>query len=414
MTTPYRVLIADDSVALRKTLERLLEEDEEMELAASCKDGSAALESFTLTKPDIVVLDVEMPVMDGLTALARIRELDTRTPIVMFSSVTQRGARTTIEALSRGATDCVPKPAGAGAYHTNVGAIRTELLDKLKEICSATTASARSASARCDLAPTIRKPSNVAKLSDASHASSTTDPKPARTQTGLAPSRHCEASTPTTRSVSHRAPGIVAIASSTGGPRALDEVLSAIPGNLPVPIVIVQHMPSEFTSLLASRLDTKCEVEVREGKAGDRLRPGVVYIAPGGRHMIVERSGLDATLDLTDTPPVNSCRPAADVLFESVAAAFKRRSLAVVLTGIGKDGLDGGRKIVEVGGRLIAQDKATSVVWGMPGAVTEAGIASTVLPLGEIAASVTDAIVSPAPLLSTKSTPPADTKPRTA
>jgi two-component system chemotaxis response regulator CheB len=332
------VLIIDDSAVVRGLVARWIEADPRFDVAATCADGEQGVRRAGELQPDLIILDIEMPRMDGLTALPQLLKAAPRARVIMASTLTRKGAEVTMRALSLGAADYAPKPeagrvAGADAY-------RTELLDKLEA------------------------------LSPRSKYAAAARPKPVRAapapRAGLAPK-----------------PDLVAIGSSTGGPQALREVMSAIPRDARVPVVITQHMPKLFTAILAEHL-SKCGLPAAEAKHNEIIKPGRVYLAPGDWHFTVRREAAGLVAQLDQNPPVNFCRPAVDPLFASCAEAMGRNMLAVVLTGMGADGREGSRAVRDAGGYVIAQDQATSVVWGMPGAVAEAGLADQILPLREI------------------------------
>ncbi len=339
-----RVLVVDDAVVVRRLVSEVLDADPELEVVGVAANGMVALAKVAQLSPDIVTLDVEMPEMDGLTALRHLRRLKPKLPVVMFSTMTRRGAAATVEALTLGANDYVTKPDHAGNFTAAMDHIRAELVPRIKALC-----------ARPDTA-TLR----------------TLSPAPPRsTVPRLQPPVR-----------------VVAIGCSTGGPNVLSTLLPRLPADLSVPIVIVQHMPKLFTRLLAERLDSLCTLDVAEGTLGMELRAGAAILAPGDFHMRVQR-GPRPRLSLDQTEPRNSCRPAVDVLFESVVDAYGDGVLGVILTGMGQDGLRGAELIREAGGDVLAQDQATSVVWGMPGFVVRRGLASEVLPPEALA----DAIV---------------------
>ncbi len=344
---PIRVLICDDSHTIRTLLSATLATDNDLRIAGTAVNGQACLDSIASDLPDIVLLDVEMPVMDGITALREIRRRHPKLPVVMFSSLTERGAKATIEALLAGANDYVAKPAGLDPDDV-AAKIRAEVITRIKALVP-----------RGKLAAASARPNVGAVL-------------PARPQ-------------PSTR----RGPvqGVV-IAVSTGGPTALAEVLPSCGRASPVPILIVQHMPAVFTPQLAERLTKLCGFPVREAADGMPIGPGDVLLAPGGRHVELAGSAASPRVRLTDAPPENSCRPSADVLFRSAARLWAAGALGVVLTGMGRDGLAGSRAVVEAGGGLIAQDEFSSVVWGMPGEVVRAGLADAVLPLAQVGVEV--------------------------
>ncbi len=347
-----RVLIVDDAVVVRRLLSRALEHDGSVEIAGVAADGQIALSKIEQTKPDLVILDVEMPVMDGLTALTEIRKRWPRLPVIVFSTLTVRGAEVTLEALARGASDYVPKPSGGDDPAANLEQIREELVPRIFALCPIFAGSPRLDGIR----PTAR---------------------PRTPRIPAAPRVE-----PTERV------DIVAIGTSTGGPTALARLVPALPAALPVPIVIVQHMPPLFTGFLAERLDRNSELRVSEATNGDPLGPGSILIAPGDRHMVVERIGQAYQVRTHLGPPENSCRPSVDPLFRSVADTFGASALAVVLTGMGSDGLRGAERIRETGGRILAQDEASSVVWGMPGFVARAGLADAIVPIDAMAREI--------------------------
>jgi two-component system chemotaxis response regulator CheB len=346
-----RVLVVDDSVVIRKVLTEALATDSEIEVVGSAADGSIALSKIPVVKPDLVTLDVEMPGMSGLETLEQIRKLYPKLPVIMFSTLTERGAATTLDALSLGASDCVTKPQSSTDVDETRGRIRSDLVPKVKELC-------RRNREKVSLPPPIGASAPPSKALPPRRSA-----VPGRVQ-------------------------VVAIGTSTGGPNALAALLPTLQGDFPVPIVVVQHMPPLFTRLLAERLDKQSAISVHEGAKGDVLKPGHVWIAPGDYHMKVAREGQSVRLTMNQEPPQNSCRPSVDVLFESVAEVYGPNTLAVVLTGMGSDGLRGVQRIRESGGQVIVQDEASSVVWGMPGAVAVAGLAEGIYPLNQIAGAL--------------------------
>lgn len=342
-----RVLIVDDSVVVRLMLQQLIHEDPLLMVAGAESTGQAALDKLDALRPDVVILDVEMPGLSGVETVAAIRARDPRLPVIMFSSYTEDGAAVTIEALSRGASDFVTKPSQTATADAAMTLVREQLLSKIKA-----------------LGKVRRRPlTNVAHESDDSQSSWIIPPK---------------------RSVIE----IVCLAASTGGPEALETVLTALPANFPVPIAIVQHMPPFFTKQLSKRLAEKCAIRVREAQSGETLEPGTALIAPGDFHLQVRRRDTRCYAITSAGPPENSCRPAADVLFRSAAEEFGNQALAVVMTGMGQDGLKGCEALHKAGGRVVIQDEATSVIWGMAGSVSRAGLASKELPIGKIAADL--------------------------
>jgi two-component system chemotaxis response regulator CheB len=368
-----RVLIVDDSAVVRRIVADVLNADPYVDVVGTAANGRIALEKVDTLKPDLVTLDVEMPEMDGLATLTQLRMQHRRLPVIMFSSLTERAGAITIEALARGASDYVTKPAGSVDVEASKASIRAELLPKVKALCARVLAGPRIPPASPDRTPYVR-------------------PVP---QAPTGPPRHDPLSTrrtvPSVAQPPRPAPlfrprgrvDVLAIGVSTGGPNALGVLLPSLLG-LPVPIVIVQHMPPLFTKLLADQLSNSTKLCVREGETGMQLEPGKVYLAPGEYHMVVERDGPRARLRLNQDPQENSCRPAVDVLFRSVSATYGAGVLAVVLTGMGSDGALGAQVIHAHGGQVLVQDEASSVVWGMPGAVVRAGVADRVLPLAEL------------------------------
>jgi two-component system chemotaxis response regulator CheB len=346
-----RVLIVDDSAVIRRLLSDLLKEDPQLEVVGMAANGEIALPKVQQLHPDIVTLDMEMPVMDGIQTLKELRKTHQKLPIIMFSTLTERGSSATLDALAMGASDYVTKPANVGSVIEGMGRIRDELIPKIKALCRRSE-HAVAFGAGAAAAP---KPRAV------------TFARPAKSSAGV---------------------DVLAIGVSTGGPNALAELLPALGKNFPVPVVIVQHMPPLFTRLLAERLGTISGFRCQEGVAGQLIRPGQVWVAPGGFHMETERVRDGVILHLHEEKPENSCRPAVDVLFRSVAKSYGPRVLAVVLTGMGQDGLKGCEVIQAAGGQILAQDESSSVVWGMPGAVTNAGLAEKVLPLKELAPEI--------------------------
>ena len=336
---PIRILIVDDSALIRRVLAEVLAADPGLVVVGAVGAGHLAIAALPELKPDLVTLDVEMPGMDGIQTLVEIRKIDSRLPVIMFSTLTGPGAAATLEALARGASDYATKPSNAGSQEKARILVREELIPKIKALCGA------------------REKRRVLI------------PAPAF----VAPAQH-----PPTRI------DLVAIATSTGGPNVLGELVPQFPKDFPVPVVIVQHMPAMFTKLLAARLNSLTQLQVQEGQAGHALEKGQVWIAPGDFHMTVLRQGTKCLLGLNQDPHENSCRPAADVLFRSVANTFKENVLAVVLTGMGSDGTLGSAAIRKAGGAVIVQDEASSVVWGMPGSVVAAKLADRVCPLNAV------------------------------
>jgi two-component system chemotaxis response regulator CheB len=379
---PIRVLVVDDSVVIRRIVTMMLSEDPEITVVGSAPNGKIAVEKVDQLRPDAVTLDVEMPIMDGVTAVRHIRRKHPRLPVVMFSTLTERGAEATLDALAAGASDYVTKPANVGSVAQSMENIRTQLIPKLKALCAA----------RRPAFGTVPPPRPASGTAAASGRPATVVPRTPIAPAASAPANDSGPAASASRvqvaragAVGRGSVGVLAIASSTGGPDALTNVIPLLPADLPVPVVLVQHMPPVFTKLFAQRLDLKSRVAVREAEHGELILPGNVYVAPGDFHLSVERRATTVHAVLTQSEPENFCRPAADVLFRSVAKVYGRSSLGLVLTGMGHDGAKGAEEMVAAGARIFAQDEATSVVWGMPGAVSKAGLAECILPLPDIA-----------------------------
>lgn len=341
-----RVLVVDDAVVMRKMITEVLAADPQIEVVGTAANGRIALQKIPQVNPDLLTMDVEMPEMDGIATLRELRKTYPKLPVIMFSTLTAKGASTTLDALALGATDYVTKPANVGSVSEGIHRLGSELVPKVKAHCR---------HLRVDGPPG----EHTAFLS--------------RIRPVTLPPRAAQKSIE-----------VVAIGTSTGGPNALAEVFRQFPGDLPVPIVIVQHMPPMFTALLAERLAAGSAVKFAEAHEGQVLEAGHAYIAPGGKHMEVRREGLRVVARLTEAPPENSCRPAVDVLFRTVVGVYGGGTLGVVLTGMGQDGLRGCQWIREANGQVVAQDEKTSVVWGMPGCVVQAGLADAVLPLDRV------------------------------
>jgi two-component system, chemotaxis family, protein-glutamate methylesterase/glutaminase len=342
-----RVLVVDDSVVVRRIVKDALGTEPCLDICGVAANGRIALALIDQCAPDIVTLDIEMPEMDGLAVLRELRVKRPELPVIMFSTLTQRGAVATLDALALGARDYVAKPANVGSVTSSIETIRTELIPKIKALCGAEIF--------------IAKP----------------------------PVSQALYSTPASRLVVPRPIELVAIGTSTGGPNALTQVLPQFPADLAASVVVVQHMPPTFTRFLAERLNGICSMPVSEAASDQVLRPGKIFIAPGDFHIVTEQVGTHVHLRTLHAPPENSCRPAVDVLFRSVAQVYGSRALAVIMTGMGQDGLRGAEQLHDVGAAILAQDEPSSVVWGMPGFVVQAGLAAKVVPLPEIAMEIT-------------------------
>ncbi|MGA2571386.1 MAG: chemotaxis response regulator protein-glutamate methylesterase [Terracidiphilus sp.] len=341
-----RVLIVDDSVVVRRLLTQALNSHPSLEVVGAAPDGSVALQRMAQFSPDVVTLDIEMPGMNGLEVLRQIRRDFPAVRVIMFSTLTECGAAMTLDALTLGADDYVTKTAKAFSGDAETSTLQHTLIPKILQFFH---------------------------LPDQNPAG---DPG-----AGPAPSAKESAPFP---SAAGGQPKVVVLGISTGGPTALGAILPQIPASFPLPILIVQHMPPVFTRLLAERLNKGCALRVEEATPGAIVEQGRILIAPGDFHMSVAPVNGHISIALDQSPPQNFCRPAVDVLFRSAAEVYGGSAIAVVLTGMGQDGLRGARALKGSGARVLAQDEATSVVWGMPGAVAGSGIADRILPLQEI------------------------------
>ena len=360
---PLRILIVDDSAVMRSLLRSVVSADPLLDVVGTAADGEAALNSIGALRPDLILLDVEMPVMDGLATLRELRRRGHKMPVIVCSALTQRGAQVTIEALASGASDYVAKPSGQADREAAAKALGNDLRPKIHALARVSPAAQPVSNARpfrgaAPLSPGFfQPPAALSRIQQMRNATSSAQP------------------------------AVLAIGVSTGGPAALDILLPQFPADFPLPVLVVQHMPELFTRLFAERLNGHCPLRVSEAAAGDVVKPGTISIARGNWHMEVlaaAHASSPPTLQLSQGPPENHCRPAVDVLFRSVAAGYGAGALAVVLTGMGSDGMLGCRVIRDRGGVVIAQDEASSAVWGMPGAVVQAGLAQKVLPLHDI------------------------------
>ncbi len=336
-----RVLVVDDSVVIRRLVTHALAEDNQLEVVGVAPNGIIALQRIPQLKPDLITLDIEMPEMDGFETLRQIRKLYPELPVIMFSTLTDRGAAATLDALSLGASDYVTKAANAGSLEKSMASLRSELVPKIKQFFQIGA---------------VDKPAPL---------------KPA-IATPVAP----PVSAPVQSRAAMMGRRIVVIGVSTGGPNALAEVMPMFPKNFNLPILIVQHMPPLFTRFLAERLAAISSIRVEEVTEGSRLEPGKALVAAGGYHMRVRKKESSAIATMDQEPPENSCRPAVDVMFRSVAEIYGGATIAVMLTGMGNDGLRGTEVLKRAGAYVIAQDEASSVVWGMPGCVVKAGLAN--------------------------------------
>ncbi len=352
------MLVVDDSAFTRKVVSDMLAQDPDIVVADVARDGRAAIEKTRRLRPDVITLDVEMPGMDGLSALRAIMS-EQPTPVVMLSALTQQGAATTIEALGLGAVDFVPKP--SHSMTVGLGEMRDLLVGKVKLAAQA----------------------KVRRLGPLDLA-----PGPGGDQDSGRPRRPADGPRRETP-LGCESDAAVVIGSSTGGPSALNCVLSALPGGIEAAVLVVQHMPPGFTRSLAVRLNDGASIEVREAREGDKLVNGRALVAPGGLHMILTDDGR---VSLSESPPRNGVRPSADATMESAARVFGDRVIGVVLTGMGRDGTAGMAAIKAAGGRTIAEHESTCVIYGMPRAVIDQGLADIVVPLSDVAGAVTDAV----------------------
>ncbi|MDX9862767.1 MAG: chemotaxis response regulator protein-glutamate methylesterase [Rhodospirillales bacterium] len=348
---PIRVMLVDDSAVVRGLITRMLEAETDIDVVASVGNGQLAVSGLARADADVVVLDIEMPVMDGLTALPKLLEIDPDVKVIMASTLTLRNAEVSIRALQAGAADYVPKPS-ASRDLTGSNEFRRDLIAKIRSLGGARRAARAGRPSRRAMPRTLPKP-------------------PAKPIV--------------LRAASTMPVDVLAIGSSTGGPQALLSVLKAIGPKLRVPIFITQHMPATFTAVLADHIARTTGLACAEAKDGEAVAAGRAYLAPGNFHLVVERKGAQLVVRLDSGPPENYCRPSVDPMLRSLARVYGGRVLTAILTGMGSDGLVGGRAVTAAGGTVIAQDEATSVVWGMPGAVATDGICSAVLPLSQIA-----------------------------
>ncbi len=363
---PLRVMVVDDSVVIRGLISRWLSAEPDMVVAASLRTGLEAVNQLERVNPDVAVLDIEMPELDGISALPQMLAKKRDLVIIMASTLTRRNAEISFKALSLGAADYIPKPEST-REPAAADIFRHDLIQKIRHLGARLRRRAMPATASPSLQPALDRPGE--------HAA-----KPAP-----APA-HAPAAPIVRRAFGPQAPRVLLIGSSTGGPQALMTLVADLgPVIDRFPVLITQHMPPTFTTILAEHLARTSRHPAHEAIDGEVVKPGLIYLAPGGRHMRVARQGADAVIALDDGPPVNFCKPAVDPLFTSAIDVWQGHIMAAILTGMGSDGMRGGKEIVAAGGSVIAQDEATSVVWGMPGAAANAGICAAILPLKEIA-----------------------------
>jgi two-component system, chemotaxis family, protein-glutamate methylesterase/glutaminase len=370
---PYRVMVCDDSAVIRGLISRNLESDPEIQVVTTVSNGQMAINALSRYPVEVLILDIEMPVMDGLTALPELIRIQPDLQIIMASTLTRRNADISMRALAAGAADYLAKPTTTMALNAAAD-FKTELAAKVKALGGARR---RAAGLR---SPGRRAPEPHPVPSPGAEAHPA-PPRPAFRPT-LA---HGSRGPITLRPAPNEMPDIVAIGSSTGGPQALFAVLGALKPGITQPIVITQHMPATFTTILAEHIERASGIPTVEGSDGMPVQGGHAYVAPGDFHMTIEAQGTQRVIRLLKTPPENYCRPSVDPMLRSLTKIYGRKVFAVILTGMGQDGLKGGENVVAAGGSVIAQDEATSVVWGMPGAVSMAGLCSAVIPLAEVA-----------------------------
>ncbi len=363
-----KVLIVDDSAFMRNALKKMLESDGSISVVSTARDGKEGIEKIKLYKPDVVTLDIEMPRMDGLTALKIIMK-ENPLPVLMISSLTQEGATSTMEALSLGAVDFIPKEMSFSSL--SIMNIKSDLIEKIKHIAKKKMFSKQSL--------------HFNRLKTAKTKSSSFTKASTKTQTSTTTHEIKKISVPATKKNNVE---IIALGISTGGPKALQEMLPHLPGDLPVGMLVVQHMPKAFTGPFAERLNKLCQVSVKEAEHGEVVRPGTVYIAPGGSHMKLKTTGSRKTIVISDEPSNTIHKPSVDVMMMSVAEAVRGKIMSVIMTGMGSDGAYGMVKIKQLGGITIAESEESCVVFGMPKAAIAKGVVDFVVPLEEIAPTI--------------------------
>jgi two-component system chemotaxis response regulator CheB len=356
-----RVLVVDDSVVIRSLVTHALEQDPLLQIVGTASNGAIALKRIPQLNPDVITLDIEMPEMDGLETLRHLHRDYPATRVVMFSTLTERGVAVTLEALSLGADDYVTKASNEGSLERSLERLRGELVPKIRQFFYI-----NGDKDKADPKP----PALTAKTFGAQAPASVLRPPPKLKMR----------------------PRALLIGVSTGGPNALSAILPSLPAHFPLPVLVVQHMPPLFTRLLSERLNDTCRMPVAEATEGELVRPGKLLIAPGDFHMKLVPGADGVRISLDQAPPLNSCRPAVDALFSSAVEAYSGAVIAVVLTGMGQDGLRGAEILKARGAYILAQDKETSVVWGMPGAVASAGLADRILPLDQVIPEILNAV----------------------
>lgn len=362
-----RVAVVDDAVVVRGMVSRWVTEEDGLALAGSYRNGKVAVENIARERPDVIILDIEMPEMDGLTALPLLLKAVPGARIVMASTLTRRNAEVSLKAMSLGAADYIPKPESNSGVSTSAD-FRRDLMQKVHALGG--KSARRTPGARAGVA------------APAASTSPASGPGPAGN------------AAVTLRSYSRVSPGVLVIGSSTGGPPALASLVGALSGDVwrKVPVLIAQHMPATFTAILAEHLTRAARIPAAEAIDGERVMAGRIYVAPGGKHMLVGGTRQAPVIKLTDDAPVHFCKPAVDPMFDSVAGLYGSATLAVVLTGMGSDGALAAGRIADAGGTVLAQDKETSVVWGMPGATAQAGACAALMPVDRIAAKINELV----------------------
>ena len=407
---PFRVMVVDDSAIIRGFLGRYLSDDPSIEVVATANNGEVALKQLEKHDIEAVVLDIEMPVMNGLTALPKMISMQSDLMIVMASTLTRKNAEVSLKALQEGAVDYVPKPETARSVNASID-FRRELVEKVKAWAGRRrkklgqplpeTQSPRDLSAgthvRSGHDAQLKKSSSRAATSPNGFVAARRSPKRSVIVTSSGrgesedlpktpPSLETDKSIPL-RKGSMRKPQVLAIGSSTGGPQALMKFFAGFKKAPTVPVVLTQHMPENFTAILAEHIKQATGWQVQEACDGTPLKAGEVYVAPGGKHMKIVKDGPEKKVALTDDPPENFCKPAVDPMLRSLVEIYGERVLTVILTGMGHDGLKGSREVTKAGGTVLAQNEETSVVWGMPGAVATAGVCTEVLPVEALGAA---------------------------
>jgi two-component system chemotaxis response regulator CheB len=375
---PVRVLVVDDSGVVRSFLTRFIEEDSDLKVVATAPNGERAIRAVEADQIDVVVLDIEMPVMDGLTALPKILQTDPCVQVIIASTLTKENAVITLKCLELGAAECLAKP-NSQELALGQETFKRNLMEKVKALGGVARKRRARLGSRAKTAPRPEERQPVAAPAMAPA------PKPPPPRLPSAPK------TFTLRpELVKAAPDIIAIGSSTGGPQALMQFFTALRSPLRQPVLVTQHMPATFTTILAEHITQQSKLICREAVQGEEVKGGIIYLAPGNFHMTVKPDGMRKIISLNQDPPENFCRPAADPMLRSVVEAYGRKVLAVIFTGMGSDGAKGCKAVVDAGGTVLAQDEATSVVWGMPGAVAMAGLCTQVLPLESMAHAVRD------------------------